>query len=363
MKFGLFSEFELGRGMYDQVTGLYGDYIKQACFAEEQGFESVWVLEHHFTDLYSYCSAPEILLTSLAAHTSRVRLGCGVCLLPYHNPVTVAERYATLDHLSNGRLEFGIGRGVPTFEWNKFRAEPFEAGRDIMYEALDVVLKCWTGEDFVHEGKYFRIDKAINVIPKPMQKPHPRIHAAITSPDSAAVYGAKGWETMSIARVNPFDEITHLARNFRAARLKAGGGGEFSVLVDIHCAATDREADERFSVYHKWFFTEMGRTYYPMPQAGAPAEHALGQSDRPLPDGPGGLRGFQARRDGDLRQPAQLHRCAAQVPGRRGRSRHLPVQAGPDAASGDHGRDGAVRQRGDAGVRELVQFPIHAFLV
>ncbi len=276
MKFGLFSEFELGRGMYDQVTGLYADYIKQACFAEERGFESVWVLEHHFTDLYSYCSAPEILLTSLAAHTSRVRLGSGVCLLPYHNPVTVAERYATLDHLSNGRLEFGIGRGVPTFEWNKFRAEPFEAGRDIMYEALDVVLKCWTGEDFVHDGKYFRIDKAINVIPKPMQKPHPRIHAAITSPDSAAVYGAKGWETMSIARVNPFDEIAHLAANFRAARSKAGGDGEFSVLVDIHCAATDREADERFSVYHKWFFTEMGRTYYPMPQAGAPADMRSG---------------------------------------------------------------------------------------
>jgi alkanesulfonate monooxygenase SsuD/methylene tetrahydromethanopterin reductase-like flavin-dependent oxidoreductase (luciferase family) len=192
--------------------------------------------------------------------------------------VTVAERYATLDNLCHGRLEFGIGRGVPTFEWNKFRAEPFEQGRDIMYEALEVVLECWTGEDFVHQGRYFHIDRPINVIPKPMQKPHPRIHAAITSPDSAAVYGAKGWEAMSIARVNPLSEIAELAARFRAARAGAGGRGEFSVLVDIHCAATDREADERFSAYHKWFFTEMGRTYYPAPQAGAPAELPSGNS-------------------------------------------------------------------------------------
>ena len=222
MKFGLFSEFELGKGTYGQVTALYDDYIRQACLAEERGFESVWALEHHFTDLYSYCSAPEILLASLAARTSKVRLGCGVCLLPYHNPVTVAERYATLDHLCHGRLEFGIGRGVPAFEWNKFRSEPFEQARGIMYEALDVVLKCWTGEDFVHHGRYFTIEQPINVIPKPLQQPHPRIHAAVTSPDSAAVYGAKGWEIMSNARFNPVTEIAQQAANFRATRKQAG---------------------------------------------------------------------------------------------------------------------------------------------
>lgn len=272
MKFGLFSEFELGKGTYGQVTGLYDDYIRQACLAEERGFESVWVLEHHFTDLYSYCSAPEILLATLAARTGKVRLGCGVCLLPYHNPVTVAERYATLDHLCYGRLEFGIGRGVPAFEWNKFRSEPFEQARDIMYEALDVVLKCWTDEDFVHQGRYFKIDQPINVIPKPLQQPHPRIHAAVTSPDSAAVYGAKGWEIMSNARFNPIAEIAQQGANFRATRKQAGARGEFSVLLDIHCAPTDREADERFSRYHKWFFTEMGRTYFPLPQQGTPSD-------------------------------------------------------------------------------------------
>jgi alkanesulfonate monooxygenase SsuD/methylene tetrahydromethanopterin reductase-like flavin-dependent oxidoreductase (luciferase family) len=265
MRFGLFSEFELGKGTYDHVTGLYDDYLRQSCYAEEHGFDSVWILEHHFTDLYSYCSAPEMLLAALAARTSKIRLGCGVCLLPYHNPVTVAERYATLDHLCHGRLEFGIGRGT-AFEWNKFRAEPFEQGRDIMYEALDVVLKCWTREEFVHEGPYYSIKSPINVIPKPMQKPHPPIHAAISTPESADIYGEKGFEALGISRVHSAAEIQRQAQHFRSARARShptAGQGKVSVLADIHCAPTDREADERFSRYHKWFFTWMGRTYFP----------------------------------------------------------------------------------------------------
>ena len=270
MKFGLFSEFELEKGSYDKATGLYEDYIRQACYAEERGFESVWALEHHFTDLYSYCSAPEVLLASIAARTSTVRLGCGVCLLPYHNPVTVAERYATLDHLSRGRLEFGIGRGVPSFEWDKFRSEPFEQGRDIMYEALEVILKSWTLEEFVHDGTYFKISRPINVIPKPLQKPHPRIYIAVSSSDSPDIYGAKGFELLDIARFNPTSEIERHIKDFRAARAKASAArGEVSVLVDIHCAATDQEADEHFGRYHRWFFTWMGRTYWPDPAAAA----------------------------------------------------------------------------------------------
>jgi alkanesulfonate monooxygenase SsuD/methylene tetrahydromethanopterin reductase-like flavin-dependent oxidoreductase (luciferase family) len=267
MKFGLFSEFELGKGSHAQVTKLYDDYIRQSCYAEEHGFDSAWVLEHHFTDLYSWCPAPEILLTAIAARTSTIRLGCGVCLLPYHNPVTVAERYAMLDHLCHGRLEFGIGRGT-AFEWNAFREEPVDAGRGIMYEALEVVLKCWTGEEFTHDGAFYKVKSPINVIPKPLQRPHPRIHAAITSPESAHLYGERGFEGLGISRVNPIGEIRRQVADFRGARSRsAPGPGEVSVLADIHCAPTDREADERFSPYHRWFFTWMGRTYFTDPEA------------------------------------------------------------------------------------------------
>src|SRR5260370_14803115 len=102
MKFGYFAEFEQTRATALNVQQMYNDYLEQVCFAERHGFESVWVLEHHFTETYSYCSAPEILLTAIAARTGTIRLGPGVCLLPYHNPLTVAERYATLDVFACG---------------------------------------------------------------------------------------------------------------------------------------------------------------------------------------------------------------------------------------------------------------------
>jgi alkanesulfonate monooxygenase SsuD/methylene tetrahydromethanopterin reductase-like flavin-dependent oxidoreductase (luciferase family) len=268
MKFGIFYEFELAQGQYDKVTDLYEDYIRQVCFGEEHGFDSAWVLEHHFTDLYSYCSAPEVLLAALARHTSRIRLGSGVCLLPYHNPVTVAERYATLDHLCHGRLEFGIGRGVPMFEWDKFRAEPFEEGRVIMYEAMEVILKCWADEFYTHDGKYFQVKRPINVIPKPLQKPHPRIHAAASSPDSAAVYGEKGWEMLINANFTPLGEVARQSDAFRQARLSSrrrDQRGELSIISFVHCGPREQQADEEFKRYHKWFYTWMGKTYFPRP--------------------------------------------------------------------------------------------------
>ncbi len=263
MKFGYFAEFEQTRETSHDVAAMYRDHIEQVCFAERHGFESVWVLEHHFTDTYSYCSAPEILLTAIAGRTSTIRIGPGVCLLPYHNPVTVAERYATLDVLSGGRLEFGVGRGVVNFEWNRFRPEPYEHSRDMMYEALELILKCWTRDEVVHHGRYYQFKEPINVIPKPLQKPHPRVHIAGTSPESAGLYGSLGWNVLGICSFHPDVEIARQARAFREGQSRAARhqNAEFSVIIFIHCARTDAEADARISPYHKWFYTTMGRSY------------------------------------------------------------------------------------------------------
>jgi alkanesulfonate monooxygenase SsuD/methylene tetrahydromethanopterin reductase-like flavin-dependent oxidoreductase (luciferase family) len=263
MKFGYFAEFEQTLKTSLNVSEMYRDYIEQVCYAEQHGFESVWVLEHHFTEAYSYCSAPEILLATLAARTSTMRIGPGVCLLPYHNPVTVAERYATLDVLSGGRLEFGIGRGVANFEWNKFRTDGYEQSRDIMYEALELILKCWTQDSVVHNGRYYTVKEPINVIPKPGQKPHPRIHVAGTSPESAGLYGSLGWNVLGICNFYPSIEIARQARSFSEGRARSKGpkDAEFSVIVFVHCAASDAEANSRISPYHKWFYTTMGKSY------------------------------------------------------------------------------------------------------
>jgi luciferase family oxidoreductase group 1 len=242
---------------------MYRTYLDQVCYAEQHGFESVWVLEHHFTDTYSYCSAPEILLTAIASRTSTMRIGPGVCLLPYHNPLTVAERYATLDALSGGRLEFGVGRGVVNFEWTRFRDEPYDQSRDMMYEALELVLRCWTEENVTHNGRYYHVREPVNVIPKPVQKPHPPVHIAGTSPESAGLYGSLGYNVLGICSFHPNVEIARQAKAFREGQSRAAGGrdAEFSVIVFVHCANTDAEADARISPYHKWFYTTMGKSY------------------------------------------------------------------------------------------------------
>jgi alkanesulfonate monooxygenase SsuD/methylene tetrahydromethanopterin reductase-like flavin-dependent oxidoreductase (luciferase family) len=263
MKFGYFAEFEQTRETSLNVPRMYHDYLEQVCFAEQHRFESVWVLEHHLTETYSYCSAPEILLTAIAARTSTIRLGPGVCLLPYHNPVTVAERYATLDILSGGRLEFGVGRGVASFEWSKFRDEPYDQSRDMMYEALELVLKCWTQDNVVHDGRYYKVTQPINVIPKPIQKPHPRVHIAGTSPESAGLYGSLGWNVLGICNFHPNVEIKRQAQAFREGLSCSKGpqDAEFSVILFVHCGKSDREADARIGPYHKWFYSTMGKSY------------------------------------------------------------------------------------------------------
>ena len=263
MKFGYFAEFEQTRDTAQNVPQMYQDYIDQVCFAEQHGFESVWVLEHHFTEAYSYCSAPEVVLGALAARTSTMRIGPGVCLLPYHNPITVAERYATLDVLSGGRLEFGVGRGVVNFEWNKLSQEPYEQSRDIMYEALELIIKCWTQDNVVHRGRYYKTAEPINVVPKPIQKPHPPVHIAGTSPESAGLYGALGWNVLGICSFHPNVEIARQAQAFREGRSRSKGlqDAELSVIAFVHCARTDTEADARIGPYHKWFYTTMGKSY------------------------------------------------------------------------------------------------------
>ena len=275
MKFGLFFEFEVEQGAYDKVTQLYDDIIAQICYAEEHGFDSCWIVEHHFTDRYSWCSAPEVLLGSLSRITTTVRLGSAVCLLPFHNPITIAERYAVLDQLSHGRVEFGIGRGVSALEWNTFRpglfAQPGVESRPLMYEAMEVVQKCWTLERFTHEGNFFSIKEPINVIPKPFQKPHPRIHVAGGSPDSYGLYAEKGWNLLGFSTLKPLTDVEHDVTAFRQAwkhSPRTDRPGEFSELAFIRCANTEREADEPLVPYHKWLIQRFREFYFPNPQPG-----------------------------------------------------------------------------------------------
>jgi alkanesulfonate monooxygenase SsuD/methylene tetrahydromethanopterin reductase-like flavin-dependent oxidoreductase (luciferase family) len=182
MRFGLFggARTEIGEPASD--SQIYTDYVDYICEAEELGFHSVFLVEHHFTG-FGQISATLSFLTYLAAKTSRMRLGTAVLVLPWHNPALLAEQAATLDLLSDGRLDLGIGKG---YRWGEFHGFciPIEEAGERYDEAVAFLRKAWTSKGrFSHHGKHWHY-KDIVVEPAPVQKPHPPLWIGAFSPDS-----------------------------------------------------------------------------------------------------------------------------------------------------------------------------------
>jgi len=155
--------------------------LEQIALADRLGFDTVWAVEHHFLTEFAHCSAPEVLLAAASQRTERIRLGHGVVLLPYkfNHPIRVAERIATLDIVSNGRVEFGTGRSSQ-FEQAGFDID-FQASRDMWQESLEMIPRMWTEDPFEHRGRFITVPPR-SIVPKPVQRPHPPIWMAATSP-------------------------------------------------------------------------------------------------------------------------------------------------------------------------------------
>jgi alkanesulfonate monooxygenase SsuD/methylene tetrahydromethanopterin reductase-like flavin-dependent oxidoreductase (luciferase family) len=191
MKFGLFGSAQAQRGGPDLDSGQgFRQYIEYNVEAEALGYNSAFVVEHHFTG-FGQVSASLTLLTWLAARTKTLRLGTAVMVLPWHNPVLLAEQAATIDLLSGGRLEFGVGKGYRHNEFASF-CIPMEEADERFEEGLALVIKSWTThERFSHHGKYWHFENVI-VEPPTQQKPHPPIWMAAGSPDSIRKVARRG---------------------------------------------------------------------------------------------------------------------------------------------------------------------------
>jgi alkanesulfonate monooxygenase SsuD/methylene tetrahydromethanopterin reductase-like flavin-dependent oxidoreductase (luciferase family) len=182
MRFGLFGGARTEIGEQASDSQIYTDYVDYICEAEDLGFHSVFLVEHHFTG-FGQISATLSFLTYLAAKTSRMRLGTAVLVLPWHNPALLAEQAATLDLLSAGRLDLGIGKG---YRWGEFHGFciPIEEAGERYDEAVAFLRKAWTSKGrFSHHGKHWHY-KDIVVEPAPVQKPHPPLWIGAFSPDS-----------------------------------------------------------------------------------------------------------------------------------------------------------------------------------
>jgi alkanesulfonate monooxygenase SsuD/methylene tetrahydromethanopterin reductase-like flavin-dependent oxidoreductase (luciferase family) len=244
MRFGIFQtvQWPAGTTQHDR----YREALDQAVLAESLGFESVWMTEHHFTR-HGITSDPLVLLAHLAARTERIRLGTAVSVLPFHDPVRLAESAALVDHLSNGRLDVGIGRG---YQWTEYHGFGFELGEgtDRFEEALEVLVRSWTTHDaFAFDGKFHRYEAA-SPQPKPLQQPHPPIWHATASDAGMARCVANEWGILLAQGTPPATVVEQVAAYHRA--LAAAGKGDrldrVALARGMFCAATTAAAEATF---------------------------------------------------------------------------------------------------------------------
>ncbi len=245
MKFGLFSVVDHYPKELPRTTGqFYAELLEQVEAAEELGFESFWIAEHHFHE-YGGIPRPPIWMAAAAQRTRRIRLGAAVVVLPFDHPLRVAEDYAMVDILSNGRLDLGAGSGYLKHEFEGFGI-PGEEKRERFDEALEILLRAWTGERFSYEGKHHRVkDIQLNVVP--LQTPRPPVWVAILRNEAAPFVGQKGFPIMMIPYVSTeeFSELAQTVRAFRQAFIAAGGRPEDATVpfgLHTYCAESFEEA-------------------------------------------------------------------------------------------------------------------------
>ena len=259
MKFGIFvfgdNHPELGRSNQKY----YEEVLTMAEWAEDLGFDSFWLGEHHLY-WYGTCVSPPMLIAALGQRTKKIRLGPAVAIPPFHNPLVLAEEYALADNLCGGRLEFGLGSGFSPVEFQKF-GMTMEEAKERFWEAADVIMKAWTQDEFSHDGKYHRFEN-VSIYMKPLQKPTPPIWIAASSDETLVKAGQLGWPMMGIpfARSNNLTDVKAKNDLYLDSYRKAGHPGMPEIMVAMHVYLHPNEAQavngarpyfERAIAFHK----------------------------------------------------------------------------------------------------------------
>jgi alkanesulfonate monooxygenase SsuD/methylene tetrahydromethanopterin reductase-like flavin-dependent oxidoreductase (luciferase family) len=200
MKFGIAFQLSVPRPWTrESERTVFMNALEQVKIAEELGFEYVWATEHHFLEEYSHSSSPEIFLTAAAMVTKKIRIGHAivVCVPEYASPIRIAERTATMDIFSGGRLEVGTGRSATWTELGGFRADP-DLTKKTWDEYVHVIPKMWMQERFSYEGQFFSMPQR-TILPKPYQKPHPPMWVAVSSAGTELDAAERGMGSLGIS--------------------------------------------------------------------------------------------------------------------------------------------------------------------
>jgi alkanesulfonate monooxygenase SsuD/methylene tetrahydromethanopterin reductase-like flavin-dependent oxidoreductase (luciferase family) len=256
MHFGLLFEAQRPfEGTTIDWNALYKETLEQCRLADQVGFDNLWFVEHHFLTGFSGSPCPEVLFGALSQITKRIRIGFGVSILPYHHPIRVAERVAMVDQLTDGRVEVGTGRSN-AYEQMGLGIDPRNT-RAMWEESITMLPQIWQSEEFSWEGQFWQVPPR-RVLPKPFQKPHPRLYLACTQAESFKVAADKGIGVLSSATYATSILAEHV-KNYREAVAHAKPVGAtinnfWGNNVHAHCGEDNREARELAALSLKTFF-------------------------------------------------------------------------------------------------------------
>jgi alkanesulfonate monooxygenase SsuD/methylene tetrahydromethanopterin reductase-like flavin-dependent oxidoreductase (luciferase family) len=240
MEFGIFHEFERSGGRSEAQA--FDDGFELVDAAEAWGLDAVWLAELHLNPDRSVLAAPMTIASAIAARTQRIKIGTAVQVLPLCHPLRLAEEAATVDHISRGRLIFGVGRSGFARTYAAYGV-PYSESRERFAETLDIVREAWTSDPFSYHGTYFTYDN-VRLVPKPYQQPHPPIRVAATSPDTFPAIGEQGHAIFAAVRLGTLSELGPNLRAYRDAYAAAGhpGRGEVFLRVPVYVAETQAQA-------------------------------------------------------------------------------------------------------------------------
>jgi len=279
MDFGIFLE-QTRRGTSQAEA--FREMFEQVDAAETWGLDIVWLAEMMVNPARSVLSAPLLVASWIAARTRRLRVGTAVQLLPLNHPVRVAGEVTTLDHLSQGRFDFGIGRSGSPRAYDALGV-PYEESQARFFEALEVILEAWKGEPFSYEGRFYCFTN-VTVVPRPYQQPHPPVRVAATTPDTFPRIARMGLPIFVGLRGMDIPELAACLETYRKAWRDAGhaGDGDACLRIPIYAAPTEQAAREEPNETITYYFRRQADlTLAPVGRAGTgPAERRQSQAER-----------------------------------------------------------------------------------
>lgn len=250
MKFGIFYELQLPRPWERHSEHrLHHNALDQVELADKLGYDYAWEVEHHFLEEYSHSPAPEVFLGAASQRTKNIRLGHGIIQLTTNHPARVVERVSTLDLLSNGRVEFGMGESASVTELAPFGVD-FEDKREIWEEMVQAIIPMFGDEPVSFDGKYFSMPSRL-VVPKPLQRPHPPLWVACSQLDTIEMAGRRGMGALGFQFVSADAAHAWVAAYYNSITKRLDKLADYQInpnmaLVSYFmCAKTDEEARKR----------------------------------------------------------------------------------------------------------------------